>query len=106
MSETKTRKAVVTTAEVQNAVENYTATRASLTGQDVDKLEFDKGARGKGFATYDASGTVVAVWETKEDALSFYGTWVKVATEVLSLQQTRTPESKTPAKKTADKPTA
>ncbi len=99
MSETKTRKAVVTTAEVQTAVNNYTATRATLTGKDAEVLEFDKGARGKGFATYDAAGAVVANWETKEDALSFYGTWVKVATEVLSLQQTRKPETKKPAEK-------
>ncbi len=103
MSETKARKAVVTTAEVQNAVNNYTATRATLTGQDAESLEFDKGARGKGFATYDASGAVVASWETQEDALSFYGTWVKGATEVLSLQQNRKPENNAQVKKPAEK---
>ncbi len=93
MSETKTRKAVVTTAEVQEGLSLYLATREAISGAKAEKQEFDKGARGKGFATYDASGAVVKTWETKEEALSFYAGWVEVAKDVLAMQQTRKPEA-------------
>lgn len=81
----KIRKAVVTTAEVQEALSEYLRVRAELSGtEQSEALEFDKGARGKGFATYDSSGTAVKTWETKEEAREFYATWTRVASEVLS----------------------
>lgn len=83
MSDT-TRKAVVTTAQVQAAVKEYTTAIAEISGQDRVEMDFDKGFRGKGFATYDGE-TVVKTFDTKEQALDFYATWVKVAGEVVTL---------------------
>jgi hypothetical protein len=86
MSE-NTRKAVVTTAQVQEALKNYNSVRANLAGLETpDAQEFDKGARGKGFATYNADGSVDRPWETKDEALSFYSTWTQVANDVIKLQ--------------------
>lgn len=100
-----TRKAVVTTAQVQAALDNYMVTRGQLAGLKAPETqEFDKGARGKGFATYDADGNVVTSWETKEAALGFYVAWVQVAGEVVTLQAIA--KNVKPAAKTAEKPAA
>lgn len=65
------RKAVVTTVQVQDALskvnDNY-----KFVLPDWKDTEFDKGARGKGFAEYDQSGSVIRSFDTKEDALKFY----------------------------------
>jgi hypothetical protein len=87
MSDAKVRKAVVTTAEVQAALDGYNNARATLAGLETpDAQEFDKGFRGKGFATYNADGSVERSWETKDEALGFYSTWTEVAQEVVTLQ--------------------
>lgn len=87
MSDAKVRKAVVTTAEVQAALVKYNTLRGDLAGLSAPETqEFDKGFRGKGFATYNTDGTVERTWETKDEALSFYSTWAQVAGEVVKLQ--------------------
>lgn len=104
MSEaTSTRKAVITTAQVQAAVDKYTETLSTISGETAVKMEFDKGARGKGFAVYNKAGDVVDTFETKEDAYVKFTNWVTVATQVLSLQQNRKPEE--PAKTVRKTPT-
>jgi hypothetical protein len=70
-------------------------------------MEFDKGARGKGFATYDPSGNVIEQYDTKEDAYVKFTNWVTVAEQVLSLIAARPVEQvKETAKKPAQKPAA
>lgn len=76
------RKPVVVTSSVVAALEEYKGVKAEL-GIDVSSFEFDKGARGKGFAVYQGD-RVVFTFETKEDALNHFSTYVKVAREVLS----------------------
>lgn len=84
MSDTETtRKAVVTTEAVREALTSYLAVRKEIGFED-GKYEFDKGARGKGFAVYDETGVVKVVFETKENALTFFTRWTEVAQEVLS----------------------
>lgn len=112
MSDTA-RKAVVTTAQVRDAFASY-ASALVLVGQpEVAGNEFDKGLRGRGFAEYDAAGNVVRTFETKDDALNFYGLsaaamWVVldyVQKNVVADESEATPE--VPAKttrKAADKP--
>lgn len=106
MSE-NTRKAVITTAQVQTALNNAASIRAAVTGKPVEALTFDKGARGKGFAVYSADDKVITTFDSKEEAFIHYNRWAEVATEVLALQQQRTESAKTePAKaptKTATK---
>lgn len=80
-----TRKAVVTTAQVQAALTQYTQTLSSVSGLPVEGLEFDKGARGKGFAVYNGQGAVVDTFETKEEAYVKFTNWHTVASQVLSL---------------------
>jgi hypothetical protein len=82
MSE-NTRKAVVTTAQVQAALAEYLKIRKE-NGVDDGALEFDKGFRGKGFATYKGN-EVVASFETKEEAFLHYSKWVEVAKEILAM---------------------
>lgn len=85
MSE-NTRKAVVTTTQVQLALNNYTEVRSELSGNGRETLEFDKGGRGmKPFATYNGND-VVAQWDTKEQARDFYASWVAVAGEIVTMQ--------------------
>lgn len=77
-----TRKAVVTTAQVQEAFSRYQAAHR-VVGTDLSGHEFDKGARGKGFAEYDGAGNVVRSFESKEDALTLYsltaeGMWLVI----------------------------
>lgn len=87
MSDAKVRKAVVTTVQVQDALAAYNITRGNLAGLEISEVqEFDKGFRGKGFATYNQDGSVERSWETKDEALSFYSTWTEVAQEVVTLQ--------------------
>ncbi len=78
-----TRKAVVTTAMVQEALNSYAVSVGDITGNKPE-LEFDKGFRGKGFAVYSGE-TVVKSFETKEQARDFYLNWTIVAGEVLTL---------------------
>lgn len=110
MSES-TRKAVITTAQVQAALTEFTKTLSVISGQEVETLEFDKGSRGKGFAVYAKDGSVKDTFETKEEAHVKYTNWVTVATQVLALQQGRTDNAKkaeTPkaASKASEKPAA
>lgn len=82
MSE-KTRKTVVTLEMVRTAFAAYAAIKAQI-GTNVSNHSFDRGARGKGFAEYDATDHVVRTFDSKEDALTFYSRYVDVASEVLS----------------------
>jgi hypothetical protein len=107
------RKAVITTAQVQTALDKASEVRATLTGKPVEALTFDKGARGKGFAVYTANDTVVTSFETKEEAFIHYNRWAEVATEVLGLIETNKSVEVVPAKapaktpaKAAEKPAA
>jgi hypothetical protein len=102
MSE-NTRKAVVTTAQVQEALNAYNDLRGKI-GLSVTEKEFDKGARGKGFATYDEKGVQVRVFETKEEALMGYRAWHTVVSEVLTSEQVTVLDK--PAKKTPEKAAA
>jgi hypothetical protein len=98
-----TRKAVITTAQVQEALNTFTKTLATVSGQKVEPLEFDKGARGKGFAVYAEDGSVIDTFDTKEDAYVKYVNWVTVAEQVLSLIAARpaeTPETESKPKAT------
>ena len=104
-----TRKAVVTTAQVQEALNLYTQTLSSVSGLPVEGLEFDKGARGKGFAVYNSKGDVVDTFETKEDAYVKFTNWHTVASQVLSLiadraQREQAESDAAKAAKTARKP--
>lgn len=78
-----TRKAVITTEQVREALAEYLKIRKD-NGVNDGPLEFDKGARGKGFATYKGND-VVSSFETKEDAFTHYSKWVEVAKEVISM---------------------
>lgn len=72
MSETKTRKAVVTMEQVRDAFQRFTSAHV-LTGEGAyAEHEFDKGMRGKGFAEYDHEGRIVHTFESKDDALAHY----------------------------------
>lgn len=102
MSE-NTRKAVVTTAQVQAAFDRYKAAHKVI-GTDLDGSEFDKGARGKGFAEYDAQGAVSRSFDSKEDALTHYGLvatgmWTVIHAAKLENQESETTDK--PAKRTA-----
>lgn len=107
MSEsTSTRKAVVTTAQVQAAINRYETVKAELSGTPAVGLVFDKGARGKGFALYDPKDVVVNTFETKEEALLHFTRWVEVAEEIVLLQATaKQAETKT-TRKPSEKPAA
>jgi len=74
----------------------------------VETLEFDKGARGKGFAVYAKDGSVRDTFDTKEDAYVKYTNWTTVAEQVLALIAARPAETETPkaTRKPADKPAA
>lgn len=100
-----TRKAVVTTLQVQNAVNRYETVKAELSGTPALGLSFDKGARGKGFALYDPSDNVVNTFETKEEAYLHFTRWVEVAEEILLIQATRK-ASETEAVKPSTRKTA
>jgi hypothetical protein len=78
-----TRKAVVTIAQVSEAFADYAEIRKFI-GQPVAAHSFDKGPRGKGFAQYDGNDSVVRLFDSKEDALTFYGRYVEVAREVMA----------------------
>ena len=72
MSETTTRKAVVTTAQVQEAFASYVLAHVRNGDDTKNSNEFDKGLRGRGFAEYTGNGLVVRTFDTKEDALTYY----------------------------------
>lgn len=82
MTDTKTRKAIVTLADVQEAFKGYAAVRSNI-GMPVTGHSFDRGARGKGFAQYDQADGIVRTFDTKEDAHIFYSRYVEVAQEVM-----------------------
>lgn len=104
-----TRKAVVTTAQVQESLNLYTQTLSSVSGLPVEGLEFDKGARGKGFAVYNSKGDVVDSFETKEEAYVKFTNWHTVASQVTGLIAERAlreaEAAKTETPKTTRKPT-
>ena len=99
MSENTARKAVVTTAQVQEKVNLYAEVRKEIAGlEKVETFEFDKGMRGKGFATYDSDGNVVETFEGKEEALTFYNTWINAAWQIKNLIETKVAKEATSAK--------
>lgn len=77
------RKAIVSLTEVQEAFTAYGQVRAEI-GADVSGHTFDRGARGKGFAQYDAGDNIVRSFEGKEEALNFFRRYVEVAREVMA----------------------
>lgn len=79
----KARKAIVTLEMVREVFTAYGLIRARI-GMPVVGHTFDKGPRGKGFAQYDATDTIVRTFEGKEEAHTFYVRYVEVAEEVLS----------------------
>lgn len=100
---TTDRKAVITTAQVQEALNGYTKVLSELSGLPAETLEFDKGARGKGFAVYNKSGDVVDSFETKEDAYVKFTNWTTVAGDVVKIQADRKLRESEAAKKTTSK---
>ena len=107
MSDT-TRKAVVTTAQVQEALSAFTKVLSEASGKPVEVIEFDKGARGKGYATYRADGSVVETFTTKEDAYVKFHNFAEGARQVMDLIAAREVPTESPkaVKKPADKPAA
>lgn len=106
------RKAVITTAQVQSALDDMNNLRREI-GLPVTGTVFDKGARGKGFATYvDGSDTAPSVqyFDTKEAAYILFSTFVEVGNTILgasNVQVVKPEPAKAPAKtasKTAEKP--
>lgn len=87
-----TRKAVVTLAQVNSAFAEYVTVKGLL-GEDMTGHSFDRGNRGKGFAHYDQSDSTVRTFDTKEDALTFYGRYVEVAREVMDALGFKAPEA-------------
>lgn len=91
------RKAVITTAQVQAALQAVNDNYRTI-HPEWKNTEFDKGARGKGFAEYAQDGTVVRTFETKEDAYVHYSTFAEGMKAVMVYLPK--PESEA----TADKP--
>lgn len=83
MSDTSTRKPVITTVQVQEALDRVNANYKTLDPKFLS-FEFDKGARGKGFALYTASGDVARSFDTKEDALVWANTFADGMVAVMS----------------------
>lgn len=77
-----TRKAVITTAQVQEALNNMNALKSEI-GLPVLGTVFDKGARGKGFAVYTDKDAQVETFETKEAAYVNFSTFVEVGNTIL-----------------------
>lgn len=103
-----TRKAVITTAQVQESLADFLKVLSEASGKPVETIEFDKGARGKGFATYRADGSVVDTFETKEDAYVKFYNFAEAGRQVLSLVAGREVPAETPktTRKPAEKPAA
>jgi hypothetical protein len=78
-----TRKAIVTTAQVQAELDTVNEINVKV-GLPVVGVEFDKGARGKGFALYSKEGVAVQSFETKEAAYNLFATYVQVADTILT----------------------
>lgn len=104
-----TRKAVVKTADVQAALDEFVALFSEVSGEDGTALEIDRGPRGgAAFAVY-VKGTdkVVQSFATKEDALSHYQGYVSVARDILAKLSERGVVIPAKAEKSeADKPAA
>jgi hypothetical protein len=85
MTDTKVRKAVVTTAQVNDALSAYVKLYSEVSGQESPALELDRGPRGgQPFAVYvKGSDTIVKGFDTKDSALAFYSNYVDVAQEIL-----------------------
>lgn len=96
-----TRKAVVTLAQVQEAFASYREIRG-LMGDSLTGHTFDRGMRGKGFAQYDATDSLVRTFDTKEEALTFYGRYAEIAREVMAAFNINQAESATEAPETSE----
>lgn len=73
MTEATARKAVVTTEQVRAAFASYVLANVRNGDNTIQDNEFDKGARGRGFAEYTGKGIVVRNFDTKDEALTYYG---------------------------------
>jgi hypothetical protein len=78
-----TRKAIVTTASVNDALKSMNDLNVKL-GLPIIGTEFDKGARGKGFALYNSKGEAVQSFETKEQAYNLFSTFVEIGTLIIT----------------------
>lgn len=100
------RKAVITTAQVQEALAEMNTLKTEI-GLPVLGTEFDKGARGKGFALYNATGSVVQSFDTKEAAFNLFSSFTEIGNVILGASHVKVlkPEPvKATVKKAADKP--
>lgn len=99
-----TRKAVITTVQVQEALNDMNALRSEI-GLPVDGTEFDKGNRGKGFAVYTDKGVSVESFETKEEAYVKFSQFVEVGNIILGASHVKVVKPEAPkTTKTAEKP--
>lgn len=103
MSET-TRKAIITTDQVQAAVNGYETVMEKVTGKPAVGLLFDKGARGKGFALYAPDDSVVETFDSKESAYIKFSTFVQVAEVILNSPMVTVKVPAKTATKAAEKP--
>lgn len=108
MSES-TRKAVITTAQVQGALDDMNTLKAEI-GLPINGTVFDKGARGKGFAVYTADDRPVETFETKEAAYVKFSTFAEVGNTILGASHVKVvkpePAKAEPAKATKATPKA
>jgi len=102
-----TRKAVITTAQVQEALTEMNTLRAEV-GLPVTGTEFDKGTRGKGFAIYSPSGEAVETFETKEAAYVKFSQFVETGNVILGASHVKVvkPEPAKDTKKASEKASA
>lgn len=96
------RKAVITTAQVQEALEEMNKLRSEI-GLPVGGTVFDKGARGKGFATYTDKDVLVESFSDKESAYVKFTQFVEVGNIVLGAAHVKVvkPAAKAPEKASA-----
>jgi hypothetical protein len=102
------RKAVITTAQVQEAVSKFAQVLSEASGKPVGTVEFDKGHRGKGYATYNSNGEVIETFETKEDAYVKFSNFAEAGRQVMDLIAAREVPAESPktASKATQKPAA
>lgn len=107
-TEIKTRKAVVTMEQVQVALKAVNDVLTVL-NKDHKATEFDRaaGRKATGFSEYDSHDNAIRNFETKEDALVYYRTFLDGMNAVIStLPKTETQESKPSTRRTKAAETA
>ena len=105
-----TRKAVITTAQVQEALNEMNTLKAEI-GLPVLGNSFGKGARGMGFAVYtdeSATAQVVESFSDKESAYVKFSQFVEVGNIILGASHVKVvkPEPAKTVKKATEQPAA